>query len=135
VVGDESCTTPSEVSDAVLDGRSSMVSIKTARTAILGSSRIRDFCQTVGVEVLTGSQGETGLGTLAAGAFTASSEWSARVPGELLYFLDFEHDLLTEPPRIADGRLHLSELPGFGAEIDEVRLQHAALGPSLRLRF
>src|SRR5262249_19661596 len=64
ILGDESCSTPGEVAREVLAGRSHLVSLKPARTGYLLSDRIRGFCESSGVPLVVGTQGESGIGTL-----------------------------------------------------------------------
>jgi len=131
IVGDESCADLAAASAEVLGGRSTMVSLKVARTAILASGRIRAMCEAAGVEVVVGSQGDSGIGTLAGAALVAASPFTGRHPAELLYFLDLEDDLLAEPPVIVGGRLELSSAPGFGIVIDAAKLRRFAAGETI----
>jgi L-Ala-D/L-Glu epimerase len=127
VLGDESCTTPGEVAREVLSGRSHLVSLKLARTGYVLSERIRGFCEAVGAPLVVGTQGESGLGTLANLSYTAAHESTSRYPGELAFFLNLEDDLLTEPLRIVDGRLGVRPGPGNGAELDPEKLSRHRL--------
>jgi L-alanine-DL-glutamate epimerase-like enolase superfamily enzyme len=122
VLGDESCTTPGEVAREVLARRSHMISLKLARTGYGLSERIRGFCESVGAPIVVGTQGESGLGTLANLSYTAAHESTSRYPGELAFFLNLEDDLLTEPLRIVDGRLSVRTGCGNGAELDPEKL-------------
>jgi L-alanine-DL-glutamate epimerase-like enolase superfamily enzyme len=119
VLGDESCTTTREVATEVLGGRCTAISIKLARTGILASTRIREFCAASGTLVLVGSQGDSGIGTYTSAAFAAATPATADNPAELAYFLNLKGDLLTEPPVIKDGMLTVPAGPGFGFDIDE----------------
>jgi L-alanine-DL-glutamate epimerase-like enolase superfamily enzyme len=132
IVGDESCADLPTATAEVLEGRSTMVSIKVARTAILASARIRAMCEATGVEVVVGSQGDSGIGTLVGAALVAASPFTGRHPAELMYFLDLQEDLLAEPPTITGGRLNLSPAPGFGIVIDEEKLRRFAVGETIR---
>jgi L-Ala-D/L-Glu epimerase len=122
VLGDESSTTPGEVAREVLAGRSHLVSLKPARTGYLWSDRIRGFCESVGAPIVVGSQGESGVGTLANLSYTTAHESTSRRPGELAFFLNLEDDLLTEPLQVADGRLCVRAGPGNGVELDKAKL-------------
>jgi L-Ala-D/L-Glu epimerase len=122
LLGDESCTTPGEVAREVIGGRSHVVSIKIARTGYLASDRIRQFCETVGAPVVIGSQGDSGIGTLAALAYGCANRSTASRPGEYGWFLKLEDDLLLEPPEVVGGRLSVPGGPGNGVAIDERKL-------------
>jgi L-alanine-DL-glutamate epimerase-like enolase superfamily enzyme len=122
VLGDESCPDLRSVVTEVLDGRSSMISIKLARTGIGTSQRIRDFCEATGTGVLIGSQGDSSIGTLVSAAFAGAAPVTAGKPAELGYFLELEGDVLAHPLRIENGTLRVPDAPGFGIEIDQSRL-------------
>ena len=124
ILGDESCTTPGEVAREVLAGRSHLVSLKLARTGYILSDRIRGFCESVGASLIVGSQGETGIGTLANLAYTTAHASTSKHPGELAFFLNLEDDLLTEPLKIVDGHLALRDGVGNCVEVDEDKLRH-----------
>jgi L-alanine-DL-glutamate epimerase-like enolase superfamily enzyme len=108
-----------------------MVSIKPSRTALHTSSRIRDYCEASGVDVVIGTSGESGVGTFATAAIAAADQWTTRNPAEVLMFLDMADDLVEELPRIAGGRLHLPDAPGFGFTIDADKLAALATGTPL----
>jgi L-alanine-DL-glutamate epimerase-like enolase superfamily enzyme len=119
VLGDESCTTTREVVTEVLGRRCTAISIKLARTGVLASTRIREFCAATGTLVLVGSQGDSGIGTYTSAAFAAATPATANNPAELAYFLNLKGDLLAAPPTIKDGRLAVPDGPGFGFDIDD----------------
>jgi L-alanine-DL-glutamate epimerase-like enolase superfamily enzyme len=119
VLGDESCPTPSDVVGELSAGRSNMVSIKMARTGILSSLAIRDYCDLAGFPVMVGSQGDSALGTRMSVAFAAAAPTTSARPAELGYFLELEGDICTEPLEISEGRMQVPAGPGFGFDIDE----------------
>jgi L-alanine-DL-glutamate epimerase-like enolase superfamily enzyme len=123
VLGDESCTTPGEVAREVLAGRSHLVSLKPARTGYLLSDQIRGFCESVGAPLVVGTQGESGIGTLANLSYTTAHQSTSRYPGELGFFMNLEDDLLAEPLRIENGRLRLLDAPGNGAVVDPAKVE------------
>ncbi len=122
ILADESVTSPSEVSREVLAGRANAISIKVLRTGILNSNRIRGFCESLGVPIHIGSQGESGLGTLAVAAYAASSASTSRYPMESGILFQLKDDLLSEKLVPVGGRIHLSDRAGWGAEIDPSKL-------------
>jgi L-alanine-DL-glutamate epimerase-like enolase superfamily enzyme len=61
ILADESCPDVRSVVTEVLDGRSTMISIKLARTGIGISQRIRDFGEATGTGVLIGSRGDSSI--------------------------------------------------------------------------
>jgi L-alanine-DL-glutamate epimerase-like enolase superfamily enzyme len=122
LLGDESCRTLAEVAREIGERTIHMVSIKVARTGYRVSGRIVGACLAAGVRPMTGSQGESGVGTLASLHFCVAHESLAGLPGELSFFLNLGDDLLAEPLRIVDGRLQVNERPGLGIEIEEAKL-------------
>jgi len=129
VLGDESCSDLRSVVTEVLGGRSSMISIKLARTGIGISQRIRDFCEATGTGVLIGSQGDSSIGTLISGAFAGAVPATSSKPAELGYFLELDGDVLKSPLCIENGTLHIPDTPGFGIEIDEAQLREFRYNP------
>jgi L-Ala-D/L-Glu epimerase len=127
VLGDESCTTPGEVAREVLGGRSHLVSLKLARTGYVWSERIRGFCESVGAPIVVGSQGESGVGTLANLSYTTAHESTSKRPGELAFFLNLEDDLLAEPLQVVDGRVCVRPGPGNGVDLDQSKLRRYRL--------
>jgi L-alanine-DL-glutamate epimerase-like enolase superfamily enzyme len=130
ILGDESCINQRAVASEVLAGRSSGVSIKLARTGISASLQIRDFCSTMGLPVIVGSQGDSALGTLASAAFAASAAATGTEAAEVMFFLQLEDDLLASRPVVAGGKLALPNQPGFGYEFDPDKLDKYRLSGS-----
>jgi L-alanine-DL-glutamate epimerase-like enolase superfamily enzyme len=125
ILGDESCRNATEVVQEVLSGRSSLVSIKIARTGISGSERIRGFCESHGTGMVIGNQGDSALGTWASLSYGAANPSTAENPSEMAYFLHL-NDQICNSPEVRDGRLRVSEEPGFGYTIDLEKLEKYA---------
>jgi L-alanine-DL-glutamate epimerase-like enolase superfamily enzyme len=130
VLGDESVPGPGDVSREVLAGRCAAISLKVGRSGYLDADRIRGFCESAGVPILSGSQGESSVGTLACLAYAAAHPSTVRYPSELSYFLKLEADLLTEPLTVRDGRLAVPDRPGNGVEIDDRTLDRYRMSAS-----
>jgi L-alanine-DL-glutamate epimerase-like enolase superfamily enzyme len=126
ILADESTTSPATVVREILGRRAHAVSIKVPRSGYTESDRIRIFCEVTGTDVLIGTQGETGLGTLTSLAYAAAHESTSRYPTELSTFYDLKDDLLVEPLEIKDGRIFVPSSPGNGARLDEEKLGHYA---------
>jgi L-alanine-DL-glutamate epimerase-like enolase superfamily enzyme len=122
VLGDESCGDPRSAAVELLDGRSGAVSIKIARTGIVASSQVRDFCRSVGAGVVIGTQGDSAIGAFTAAAFAAADPSTCVEAAEIMFFLDLGATLTTEQPQISNGRFVLGDTPGFGFEIDPDQL-------------
>jgi L-alanine-DL-glutamate epimerase-like enolase superfamily enzyme len=127
VLADETVPTLTDVAREVADGAARYVSIKVARTGFTVSADIAGLVHGHGGRVLLGSQGDSGIGTLASLAFGAASPRTSALPGELSYFLRLADDLLAEPLVIADGLLRAPDAPGLGVVIDEDKLTHYRL--------
>jgi L-alanine-DL-glutamate epimerase-like enolase superfamily enzyme len=123
ILSDESVPTAREVVTEVLGRRTNMISIKLARTAIAGSTRIRDFCAATGTPVVIGSQGDSTIGTRVSAAFAAAAPTTAARPAELTYYLELAGDICTTPIRIEGGMIAVPEAAGFGIDIDPDRLK------------
>jgi L-alanine-DL-glutamate epimerase-like enolase superfamily enzyme len=130
ILGDESCRDAAEVAREVLSGRSSMVSIKIARTGISGSERIRGFCEANQTAMVIGNQGDSAIGTWASIAFAAANPSTAMYPTEMAYFLHIADDIANRP-QINDGYLTVPREPGFGFAIDFDQLARYAVNPDL----
>jgi L-alanine-DL-glutamate epimerase-like enolase superfamily enzyme len=124
ILGDESCTSLAETARELEDGTCRLVSIKVARTGYAHSRRILGLCEGLGARPLIGSQGDSGLGTLASLHFCVAHRATHALPAELSYFLTLADDLLAEPLRISDGRLTLPEGSGLGVSLDETKVAH-----------
>lgn len=127
ILGDETCADVRAAAAELVAGRCTAVSLKLARTGIVGSTRIREHCAALGVPVAIGTQADSAIGAYAAAAFAAASPTTAQGPAELLFFRSFANNPVTVLPEIRDGRLRLPEEPGFGFEIDEHALAEATV--------
>lgn len=121
-VADESVPTPADVTRELLAGSATAISIKTARSGFTTSQRILGQCEGMGVETVMGNQIDGQLGTACTLAFGAAHQSTSRRAAELSNFLDMTDDLLAEPLRIVDGRMHVQPGPGLGVQIDESKL-------------
>lgn len=124
VLADESVPTLGDVARALEDRVARYVSIKVARTGFTVSTDITGLVHGHGGRVLLGSQGDSGIGTLASLAYGAADPAVAALPGELSYYLRLTDDLLVDPPVITDGVLHAPDTPGLGVVIDDDKLAH-----------
>lgn len=122
ILGDESCQTPEDVAREIADGTVHLVSIKLARSGYRNGRAILGACTASRIRPMVGSQGDSGVGTLAALHFCVAHRATQALPGELSFFLNLGGDLLAEPLAIRGGRLDASEAPGLGVVIDADRL-------------
>lgn len=122
ISGDESCLTPSMVAREIEAGVIGLVVLKIARTGYYQSRKIIHLCEQAGIPCLVGSQGDTGIGTIAA-VHIAKAFKHIKYPIENTFFLRLEDDILKEPLTIKDGFIEIPERPGLGVEIDEEKLK------------
>ncbi|MHA2790133.1 mandelate racemase/muconate lactonizing enzyme family protein [Corynebacterium sp. S7] len=124
---DESAPTPTAVWRSLQDGDGTAVSIKTARTGFTDSLRIWGLCTSAGVDMVLGNQIDTQIGSLATIAFGAAFLETSQLPAEVSNFLDMKDDLQAEPIKIEDGYALVSKNAGYGALIDEGKLDYYRL--------
>jgi len=122
IMGDESVFTPHDVAREIELGAIGMISIKAPRTGYTYSLKISHLAETAGFPCLMGTQGETGVGTLASAQFGAARR-IVSYPSEISFFLFLQDDLLAEPVPFKDGSIVLSDSPGNGAKIDQKKLK------------
>lgn len=122
IVGDESCPDAASAVREVMDGRSTMLSLKTARTGCSETDRIRVFCELTGTPITMGSQGMSGVGACASIAYSAAHESTSRFPGEFAFTYYLEEDLLAKPLEIRGGMVSVPNGAGWGFEVDEEKL-------------
>ncbi len=121
LMGDESCTTVPEVRRQLALGAVRIISIKVARTGFAVSRKIAHLCEAESVANLCGTQADSGIGAVCGAHFAASCR-NVRLASELTGFLDLVDDLLIETPKIENGEFRLSDRPGLGIRVDEVKL-------------
>ena len=124
IMADESATDLASVMRELETADCRLFSIKTARTGYSQSRAIREICAASGVFNVVGSQGDTGVGTLASLHFACSHPATADRPAELSFFLEAADDLLVESPKINGGFMNCPDVAGLGAVIDEDKLSH-----------
>ncbi|MGF7161005.1 L-alanine-DL-glutamate epimerase-like enolase superfamily enzyme [Rhodoligotrophos appendicifer] len=123
ILGDESCTTPQEVAREIADGTIHLVSIKLARTGFRRGRDILGLCAGHSIRPMIGSQGDSGVGVVAAAQFGAAHLTPQALPGELSFHLNLAGNVLEEIPAIRGGRLMVPQSPGMGVKIDRSKLE------------
>ena len=122
IMGDESVFTPQDVAREIDLGAIGIISIKAPRTGYTLSQKIIHLAENAGIPCLMGTQGETGVGTLASAHFGAARR-NVSYPSEISLFLFLKDDLLAEPVPFKDGIIELPERPGNGAILDEGKIK------------
>jgi len=124
ILGDDSCRTLEETAREIDDGAVHMVSIKVARTGYVTGRNILGLCLAKRIRPMSGSQGDSGIGVLAALHFCVAHRATQVRPGELCFHLNLADDLLAEPVTIEGGRVKARSTPGLGIDLDAEKLAH-----------
>lgn len=124
IAADESAPNLGTAAKELLSGGANLLAIKTARSGFTEATKIVGLAEGLGVDVYVGNQIDTQVGTIASVTFGAAFSHTSKRAGELSNFLDMADDLLTEPLRIVDGKIHVRDVPGVGTVIDEDKLAH-----------
>jgi L-alanine-DL-glutamate epimerase-like enolase superfamily enzyme len=122
ISGDESCFTPSMVAREIEAGVIGLVVIKVARSGYYQARKIIHLCEQAGITCLIGTQGEAGIGAVAA-VHLAKGFKHIKYPIEISSFLRQEDDFLQDPLKIENGLISISEKPGLGVIIDQEKLE------------
>ncbi len=122
ISGDESCFTPGMVAREIEVGVIGLVVIKVARSGFYQARKIINLCEQAGITCLIGTQGETGIGAVAA-VHLAKGFKHIKYPIEISSFLRQEDDFLTDPLRIEEGFINISDKPGLGVSIDQEKFE------------
>jgi len=122
LLADDSAFSLVDVRRELQAGAIGVVGIKTPRTGLHQSLKIVHLAQAHGLPCWVGSQGVSGVGTLASAHFHAAASQAIPFPADLGNFLKQADDLLDPPVDLRDGKIHLPEGPGMGAHISEEKL-------------
>lgn len=122
IAADESAPNLGTAAKELLSGGANLLAIKTARSGFTEATKIVGLAEGLGVDVYVGNQIDTQVGTIASVTFGAAFSHTSKRAGELSNFLDMADDLLAEPLRIVDGKIHVRDVPGVGTVIDEDKL-------------
>ncbi|MCT1735525.1 enolase, partial [Kocuria marina] len=114
IAADESAPNLGTAAKELLSGGANLLAIKTARSGFTEATKIVGLAEGLGVDVYVGNQIDTQVGTIASVTFGAAFSHTSKRAGELSNFLDMADDLLTEPLRIVDGKIHVRDVPGVG---------------------
>jgi L-Ala-D/L-Glu epimerase len=126
ILSDEFATDATAVASQLAAGETTIAGIKTARTGFRESGVVRDVAKVLGARVLVGSQGDSGIGTMAALAFALEDRTSTELPGEFAFVIELAEDVLDPPLQIENGRVGLRGGLGLGVEIDRDKLNRLA---------
>ncbi|GAA3725118.1 muconate cycloisomerase [Spinactinospora alkalitolerans] len=118
VMADESVQTPHDALEVARRGAADVIALKTTKVGGLQKSKeIASIAKAAGIACHAATSLEGPIGTAASLHF-ACSEPGINHGSELFAPLLLAEELLTQPLRYADGRLHLPGGPGLGVELD-----------------
>jgi L-alanine-DL-glutamate epimerase-like enolase superfamily enzyme len=121
MLGDDSVIGVNDTLRELQTGALGVIGIKPPRSGMFRSTQILKLAEAHGIPVWIGSQGVTGVGTLASGAFATAFK-NVKFPADLGNYLRQEDDLLATPIDLRDGHVHLPDGPGISAIVDEEKL-------------
>lgn len=123
VMPHESMSSIYDVRDMIDRGAVSLFTIKTDRPGGITKARItRDVAEMYNIPCVVMSSVELGISTFASMQFAATLK-ELPFACEASGFSQIE-DIVRDSNRIKDGKFLVPDGPGFGAEIDEERLEH-----------
>jgi len=125
ILADDSVTNLIDTQRELISGAVGVVGIKPPRTGIMKSKSIASAAAVFGLPCWIGSQGVSGLGTLASAHFAAGAGIRT-YPADLGNFLKQSNmeDLLDIPVDVREGAIHLPAGSGTGASISDDKLEH-----------
>ena len=99
------------------------ISLHPRRTGITETLKIIALCAAAGLPAIVGTDLEAHAGALARAHLRAAIPALEPWPSEIQFFERLAGDVLTESLSVVDGAITVPDRPGFGATIDEEKLQ------------
>jgi L-alanine-DL-glutamate epimerase-like enolase superfamily enzyme len=99
------------------------VSIKLRRTGFTQSLKIAALAEAAGLPVVIGTDSESRIGSMARLHFRAALPWLAPYPAETHFFDKLTDDAFAGEFLFSDGTLTPTETAGFGAGINQAKLE------------
>jgi L-alanine-DL-glutamate epimerase-like enolase superfamily enzyme len=122
LLGDEFCTSLTAVQQHVEAGAVGAVSIKLRRSGFSESMKIAHLCEAARLPAVIGTDSESRIGALSRGHLRMSIASLAAWPMETHFFEKLADDVFQGDFNADDGRLRVTDAPGFGASIDREKL-------------
>jgi muconate cycloisomerase len=123
LLGDQCLQSLEEVQLHLKLGGVGAVSIKLRRTGFTQSLKIAALAEAAGLPVVIGTDSESRIGSMARLHFRAALPWLAPYPAETHFFDKLADDAFAGDFPFRDGTLTPSDAPGFGAAIDQHKLE------------
>jgi muconate cycloisomerase len=124
IMADEAVFSPADAVRVVRQQAADLISIKLMKPGGLRrAQRVAAIAEAAGIPCYAGAMWESSVGIAAALHFMAATP-NVRYGSDFYipYFL-MAHDIVREPPRFADGCVHVPHGPGLGVELDEAAVQ------------
>lgn len=126
LLGDQCLQSLEDVQLHLRLGAVGAVSIKLRRTGFTQSLKIAALAEAAGLPVVIGTDSESRIGSAARMHFRAALPWLAPYPAETHFFDKLADDAFVGDFNFKDGTLTPSDAPGFGAGIDQKKLEALA---------
>ncbi len=123
LLGDQCLQSLDDVQLHIRLGSVGGVSIKPRRTGFTQSLKIAAVAEAAGLPVVIGTDSESRIGAMARMHFRAALPWLAPYPAETHFFDKLTDDAFAGEFNFKDGTLTPSDAPGFGAGIDQKKLE------------
>jgi L-alanine-DL-glutamate epimerase-like enolase superfamily enzyme len=127
LLGDQTCTTLTEVANLVAIEAVGAVSVKLRRTGLTESLKIIALCEAYGLPVVIGTDSESRIGSQARFHLRAAIPSLAPWPTETHFFEKLADDAFTGEFLVAKGEAQPGDAPGFGAGLDMDKVKKYAL--------
>jgi len=118
MLADESAKDLDEIDRELTSGGCQLISIKIFRCGLRGANAILARIAASNATAVIGGQGETTVGALIGSHFAAASRLTTQLPAELSGALRYDFDILEGGITFSDGRINLSNSPGYGITLD-----------------
>jgi L-alanine-DL-glutamate epimerase-like enolase superfamily enzyme len=118
MMADESATDLDHIDRELVSGGCQLFSIKIFRCGLSGGRAILARIAASNATAVIGGQGETTVGALIGSHFAAASRLTTKLPAELSGALRYDFDLLEGGIAFNEGRINLSDSPGYGITLD-----------------
>jgi L-Ala-D/L-Glu epimerase len=123
VLGDGCWETVTDVYNLVKIDAIGALSLKLRKTGITRALKLIALCEMAGVNVVLGTNTETRLGTLPMVHVWSAFKSLQSIPTEAGFYRFFVEDVSAGDVRFDNGTIHVPDVPGFGATIDESKLK------------
>jgi len=123
LLGDQSCGSLRAAAEMIRLNAVGAVSVKLRRTGISEALKIISLCEAMGLPVVIGTDSESRIGALTRIHLRAAIPYLDPWPAETHFFQKLTDDVFEGEFNFADGCVTPMDAPGFGAAIDDAKLE------------